>query len=163
MAKIIKVYQEAEPAGMLLGKLYHDGDRDEHGTFSKKWEEWCKAGWFEQLCAHCHAGQSDYVGAMRMHADGFEYWIGVIAAPGTAVPDGFSGVALPASNAAVAWIKGTDGPALYAMHEACMRAFAENGWSPADDAWYIERYNCPRYTQPDENGEVILDYVVYTK
>jgi hypothetical protein len=24
--------------------------------------------------------------------------------------------------------------------------------------WCFERYNCPRYTMPDNNGNVILDY-----
>ena len=29
-----------------------------------------------------------------------------------------------------------------------------------ENDWCFERYNCPRYTTPDENGNVILDYAV---
>ena len=27
-----------------------------------------------------------------------------------------------------------------------------------EDDWCFERYNCPRFTTPDEKGNVILDY-----
>ena len=38
-------------------------------------------------------------------------------------------------------------------------AWQERGWTPS--GWFLERYNCPRYTVPDEKGNVILDYCAY--
>lgn len=32
------------------------------------------------------------------------------------------------------------------------------GLKRKEDDWCFERYNCPRFTMPDENGNVILDY-----
>ena len=26
--------------------------------------------------------------------------------------------------------------------------------------WWLERYNCPRFTAPDEQGRVVLDWAV---
>lgn len=31
------------------------------------------------------------------------------------------------------------------------------------DSWYFERFVCPRYTEPDEFGKVIMDYCIYLK
>ena len=28
------------------------------------------------------------------------------------------------------------------------------------DGWRLERYNCPRFTAPDEQGRVVLDWAV---
>ncbi len=161
MASIIKVYKETAPALMLVGKAYYEEDRDAYGTYSGKWKEWFAKGWFSSLGAQgrpCFGG--GYVGAMRMNEGVFEYWIGMLMEENTAIPAGFSGVAVSGGAYATAWIQGKDEPALYEMHDACMAAFTQKGWKIAKDAWYIERYSCPRFTQPDENGEVILDYVV---
>ncbi len=38
--------------------------------------------------------------------------------------------------------------------------YEKAGLHISEDAWYIERYNCPRLTTPDENQEVILDYIL---
>ena len=32
-----------------------------------------------------------------------------------------------------------------------------------EDDWCFERYNCPRFTTPDEKGNVILDYALSVK
>lgn len=161
MPEIIRVYRESAPALTLVGKVYYASDRGENGTYSHCWEAFFANGWFDTLsdCGKPNA-ESGYVGAMRMNGKAFEYWIGIPMQSVSAVPEGFATVALPAGDYAVAWIKGQDDARLYAMHEACMRAFKQDGMQPAPDAWYIERYACPRFTQPDENGEVILDYMV---
>ena len=161
MARIVELKQETIPAGTLVGKVYHAEDRDAHGSYGAKWGEWFAGGWFERLAElgrPTHGG--DYLGAMRMKGDTFEYWIGMLLEPTAALPEGFSSVELPGGSYAVAWIQGPDGPELYGMHEECMRLAAERGWKPARDAWYVERYNCPRFTKPNEKGEVILDYLV---
>jgi len=42
-----------------------------------------------------------------------------------------------------------------------MSKIKEVGWKFAEDTRFIERYNCPRFTTPNESGKVILDYCVY--
>ena len=37
----------------------------------------------------------------------------------------------------------------------------EKGWKIAKNTWFFERYDSSRFTIPDENGEIILDYGVY--
>lgn len=160
MAKIVKVYKEEMPELLLIGKCYHGSDRDEHGTFAQKWEEWFSNGWFDEPK---EPASDAYVGAMRMNEGVFEYWIGVMCKPSAAVPNGFCSVSLPKCSASVAYIKGKDDPELYSMHEECLKAFKNAGYDIPEDTWYIERYACPRFTEPDENGEVILDYIVYDK
>lgn len=47
------------------------------------------------------------------------------------VPEEFASVAMPAGAYAVAWIRGKDDPALYAMHEACVQASEAEDMRPA--------------------------------
>ena len=43
--------------------------------------------------------------------------------------------------------------------EACLERIAALGLR-VRDGWRLERYNCPRFTTPDEQGRVVLDWVV---
>lgn len=164
MAKIVNVYREKQPAFKLVGKSYSNEDRDGMGGFSSKWGDWFTCGWFDlvEACGKAHS-ESGYVGAMRMNEGKFEYVIGVLMESVNAVPEGFSCIDIPESDYAVAWIKGKDDKELYSMHEQCMSAFAEKGYKVSENAWYIEEYTCPRFTCPDDNGEVVLDYAVTVK
>ena len=160
MAKIINVLKEEMPALTLVCKVYHDNDRGGNGTFSAKWGEWFEKGYFDQIekCGTPYDGS--YVGAMRMNGKEFEYCIGILMQGAYKLPDGFDGVEIAACSMGVVWVKGKDDATLYSMHEKSLEALAKNGMTPAENAWYIERYACPRFTAPDENGEVILDYMV---
>lgn len=96
----------------------------------------------------------------------FEYWIGMFFPVNTNVPEGFDYIDISESDIGVCWIKGKEDKGIYAMHGACISEFQENGMGNfrGDDknrAYYFERYNCPRFTEPDENGDVILDYGIY--
>lgn len=105
---------------------------------------------------------NSYVGAMRITEAGFEYWIGVFMAPEAPVPQGYEAVEIPAGDLGVCFLYGKDSsPDLFGMdaHKACVAAWQERGWTPS--GWFLERYNCPRYTVPDEKGNVILDYCAY--
>jgi hypothetical protein len=42
-----------------------------------------------------------------------------------------------------------------------MAAFTEQGWNYSEKGWFFERYNSPRFTVPDEKGNVILDICAY--
>ncbi len=162
MITILKTLREPLPAARLIGKRYTDTDRDAHGTFSEKWGQWHTEGWFDLLerCGRVACG--DYLGAMRCTDRGFEYWIGLLMEEGTAAPEGFESVELPAGELAVCYLYGRDGSAeLYGMdaHNACVKAWEAQNWHTGE--WYFERYNCPRYTVPDDRGNVILDYCAY--
>lgn len=165
-AEIVHVEKVHLPPLVLIGCRYGDEDRV-GGGFGVHWMEWFEKDRFAALealpAAPAHEGA--YLGALRMHAGRFEYWIGMAFPDGTAVPDGFDAVGFPESDAAVCWLKGREetgelfGDAAEAMTSARIRA---EGWTSAD-AWSIERYACPRFTQPAPDGTRILDYVTYLR
>lgn len=45
-------------------------------------------------------------------------------------------------------------------HNMCLEALKTHDLKRKEDDWCFERYNCPRFTTPDENGNVILDYAL---
>lgn len=166
MVTVSKTEREAYPAVKLIGKRYTDADRGPEGSFSAKWDQWFASGWFQALQSRggIEKISDDFVGAMRCTDQGFEYWIGVLMAPGDPVPEDFGSVDLPAGDLAVSYLRGKQGSGeLYGMeaYRLTMKAWAEKGWKPKKTAWFLERYNCPRFTTPDENGDVILDYCAY--
>lgn len=166
--EIVKVYKESLPDVKLVGKRFTNKDRDESGTFSHYWQQCFHEGWPATLkqCESIPGVSDDLVGAMRMAGDdgGFEYWIGVFLAPGAQVPDGFEAVGIPAGEIGVCWLYGDEkNGELYGKEasDLTMGAMAEQGWKFADSGWFFERYNCPRFTQPDAKGNVILDICAY--
>ncbi len=166
MVNVKEVLRESLPEVKLIGLRYTDADRDEHGSYGEKWDEWFQTGRFEALKGDggLKGVSDDFVGAMRMGEQGFEYWIGILMAPNDPVPEGMQAVAIPAGDLGVCYVYGRDNtPEIYGMevHEACMARFADRGWRVKENGWFIERYNCPRFTTPDEKGNVILDYCAY--
>lgn len=169
-AEIIKVYKEHLPSLRFIGKRYTNADRI--GGFGHKWGEWFGNGWFETLekLGEVKEIENGYLGLMRCGGsdpeNSFEYWIGMFLPVDTAVPEGFAFIDLKESDLAVCWIKGKEEEGIYAMHDACIAKFGENGMGnfKEDDEnriCFFERYNCPRFTTPDDNGDVILDYGIY--
>ena len=62
---------------------------------------------------------------------------------------------------AVLWKKGDENNGeLYGLesHNLCLAELRRHGWVRAEDDWCFERYACPRFTAPDADGRVILDY-----
>ena len=104
-----------------------------------------------------------YLGVMRCINGNFEYWIGMFST-GTTVPEGYAYTDIPEGDIGTCYIYGhEDTGELYGLdaHNACMDEIAKAGWKLQQDPWFFERYNCPRFTTPDEHGKVILDYCVY--
>lgn len=167
MAEIIKVYKEHLPTVRFIGKRYTDTERV-NGSFSHKWGEWFQKGWFTELekLGEMENIENGYLGFMRCYPD-FEYWIGMFLPLDTAVPDGYDFIDLPESNIGVCWIQGKENDgSIYAMHENCLERLSENGMShyrvgEDNRAYFFERYNCPRFTEKDEQGNIILDYGIY--
>ena len=146
---------ERSPAIRLIGKRYDNGAH---------WVEWWENGWFdvlEKLCAHPLNGDS-YIGAGRTVDGAFAYWIGMLFAEDTPVPEGFDSVLLPACDYAVCYVHGReDNGELFGdnARALCAKAIASLRRTVAAQGWVLERYACPRYTSPDADGCVVLDYL----
>ncbi len=167
-AEIIKVYREHLPQLRLIGKRYSNNDRDQHGSYGGKWQEWMEQGWFKPLerLGSLQENGDAVVGAMRFNNGTFEYWIGAFYPADTEVPEGYSYADIPESDIATCWIYGRDDNGeLYGKdpHEACVAKWLEKGWEIRDNPWFFERYVTPRFTTPDDQGNVILDYCMYIK
>jgi len=172
MAEIIKTYKETLPSLRLIGKRYGTGDFVD-GSFGAKWGEWFQNGWFDELekLGMADNTENGYLGFMRCNnnENEFEYWIGAFFTPGTEAPDGYQFLDVDGGDVGVCWIKGSqeDG-SIYGMHDGCEKALKENNmgdfmYDEKRFLYHFERYNCPRFTEADEQGNVILDYGIYLK
>jgi predicted transcriptional regulator YdeE len=96
----------------------------------------------------------------------FEYWIGIFTREKTEVPEGFNYVDFPESNLGVCWVYGKENE-VYMKEPMCAEKLGENGYAIVNDkdgaCWFFERYVCPRFTTPDEKGNIILDICFYIK
>ena len=103
----------------------------------------------------------DYVGVMIdwYKGDGnFSYIVGMLMKAGVDVPDGFFSRALPAAKVAVGWIQGKDTADVCSnAHALTEKALKAEGYTCDTMRWCMELYNCPRFTQPDANGEIVLE------
>ncbi len=165
MAEIIKVYREEIPALRFIGKKCPD--------FGGWWGEWFANGWFDEIeqtmggeeaiCSLWENG-AGYIGLER-RAEGqpFEYWIGMFAPPETDVPDGFACIDFPTLSLGTCWLYGQENK----VHDTsgCRVAIEAQGMVPWRDErggeWSFENCLCPRFTTPDEKGNVILDYCFF--
>lgn len=106
----------------------------------------------------------DYVGVMLdwNKGDGdFSYVIGMLMKDGVNVPEGYYCTDIDETDVAIGWIKGKNTPDVCSSaHSLTERALLENGYKCNNIKWCMELYNCPRFTTPDENGNIILDYYI---
>ena len=152
--KILEIKQESCPAARLIGKKYTNG---------VNWGEWWENNWFATLEAmpSLSINGDAYIGAVHV-VDGMpEFWIGMFFPVETKVPDGFQYVDIEPLTYAVCYLQDKEGSGeFYTMetHNRCLEELKVQGMKRKEDDWCFERYNCPRFTTPDENGNVILDY-----
>ena len=161
-AEIIKTERVSHPAVRFIGKRY-----DAYPNWGEFWEN----GWFEQIeAAGERAAISDecYCVLIGSVNGELEYYLGEFFPESTAVPDGFDHADLPAMNAALFFIKGQPDECYglaFGQRDTLNAAMVAAGITPPADEprrWIaFERDNCPRWTDPDENGNQILDYAVY--
>ncbi len=171
MAQIVKTYAQDVPAFRFIGRKYKDSDRV-NGSFGAKWSEWFKNGWFDQVekmtdKKRDYEDSDAYIGLMRCKEnEEFEYWIGIFMPEGTKVSEDFSYIDFPKSKLGVCWVYGQE-KELYMHEEECAKELVNNGFEiiPDDKGayWFFERYGCPRFTTPDDKGNVILDICHYIK
>lgn len=171
MTELVNVYVQDVPAMRFIGKTY--GEKDfVNGSFGHLWGTWFHLGWFEPLealvTAEFREKYSDwdaYLGLMSMgKGEDFAYRIGLFAPAGTPAPEGYEALDFPAGKWGVGWLKGTE-PELYGREELVMKALHEQGNELVPDAqgrtWFAERYGCPRFTTPAEDGSKILDIICW--
>lgn len=173
MCEIVKTYKQEIPATRFIGIKYSDKDRV-NGVFASKWEEWFETGRFAKLESFLTDGFRDeyedsdaYIGLMRFkEGEEFEYWIGMFLPEGTIAPEGYEYIDFPKSNLGVCWIYGLE-PEIYCKEDECAKKLSEEGYEIVSDKegayWFFERYVCPRFTNPDESGKVILDICYFVK
>ncbi len=163
--RIIKAYREDVPAMRFIGKRYSD---------YSGWGEWFANGWFD-IVEQAMGGTdnilkiwkngSGYVG-LEHRRDGelVDYFIGMFAPAGTIVPEGFVSVDFPAAGIGTTWIYGKENE-VHSAIGGCRAAIDEIGlqFLDRDGEWSFENGLCPRFTTPDEHGNVILDYCYYVK
>ena len=91
----------------------------------------------------------------------FSYLIGVLFTSPVEIPAGFIGRTLEPCSAAIGWLRGKDTADVCGdAHEKVEAALREKGLSCDNMPWSMELYNCPRFTTPDENGLLTLDYYI---
>ena len=174
--EVTNIYTEQFPALRFIGKRYTNDDRVD-GGFGKQWGEWWSNGMFDKLIEASTNKPFDdsTIGLMTMCGDmsGFTYWIGLFFPAGTETPEGYDFLDLPESKIGVGWICGSEengeifgGPPHEAvckrLEEESMGSFRNDIAGEGSDTYcFFERYNCPRFTEKDTNGNVTLDYGNY--
>ena len=152
--KILEVKREHCPAARLIGKRYEG---------SANWEQWWENDWFsvlEEKQPLAFNGDA-YIGAVQI-ADGRpQRWIGMFFPTDTQVPEGFEFIDIEPMDYGVCYLyeKENSGE-FYTIdtHNRCLEELKAHGMKRKEDDWCFERYNCPRFTTPDEKGNVVLDY-----
>ncbi len=169
MPEVIKCYNQKLPANRFIGKKYGDSDRV-GGGFGSQWGEWFNNGWFsivenlagdDKSLIENYEDANAYLGYMRWKdGEPFEYWIGMFKPEGTAVPEGFEFIDIPESMLGVGWLYGPESD-IYGKEHLCAEKCVENGYKIIPDEkgayWFFERYVCPRFTSPDDKGNLVLD------
>lgn len=151
---IKEVKRESFPETRLIGKKYEN---------SPNWGEWWANDWFSILEKNqpLSINGDAYIGAVHI-VDGMpEYWIGMFFSVEANIPDGFDYVDIESLEYAVFYLYDKEGSGdFYTMetHNMCLEELKTLGYKRKEDDWCFERYNCPRFTTPDEKGNVILDY-----
>lgn len=169
MVDVVKTYRQSVPAMRFIGKKYCDEDRV-NGGFGKQWDEWFSNGWFEELENNCdvkavYEDSDAYIGLMRWkEGEPFEYWIGVFCPKKTEAPEGYMFVDFNEAELAVAWVYGKEDE-VFGQEHKCAECCEKEGYKIIPDEqgayWFFERYVCPRFTTPDEQGNIILDICHY--
>ena len=80
---------------------------------------------------------------------------------GTAVPDGFACIDFPAGELGVCWVYGKE-EEVFMLEGKCGERLEKEGFDVITE-WCFERYACPRFTTPDEKGNIILDICFFVK
>ena len=165
---IIKTYKQTIPATRFIGKNYGSGKHP-------NWGDAFGSDVFGQI--ETAAGGADKIHALYEDADayvgmyyrnaetgGHDGWVGMFAPIDTDVPEGLEYIDFPEQSLGVCWIYGKQSE-VYNKVSQCPAELASAGMAiQSDENGYIgffERDQCPRFTSPDEKGNIILDYCYF--
>jgi predicted transcriptional regulator YdeE len=109
-----------------------------------------------------------YVGFMKMLSEHeFVNVCGILMKPDAKAPEGFVNYDIEPFTAGIGWIQGNEQDIYPVEHEIVGEAVIKAGYTfDYSKGFAIELYNSPRYTNPDEKGNRIIDYympIVKTK
>lgn len=169
MNQVIKVYKQEVPAMKFVGKKYNG----EAGY--AKWGDFFANGWFDVIenamggvekITDIWKDGGGYVG-LEFRKDGIllDYWIGMFAPVDTEVPDGFECYDFDEGNIGVCWNYGKE-EEVHDVGENWKYIMDEGMEFWTDERGAVAQFEnglCPRFTTPDEKGNVILDYCFYVK
>lgn len=164
--KLVNLQVKELPRMYVVGRAIRVKMDMEENPIPALWDRCFAEGTFETLEAlEDYHLDKDYVGWLGdWSEDSFVYICGMLMKPEVPVPEGFDWRELAPAKAGVGWIKGRVPEVLFHAHDLTLEALLEAGYEPDHGAgWSMELYNCPRYTNPDENGELILDYYIAVK
>ena len=167
MAEIIKTYRQSMAATRFIGKKYTNSDRID-GGFGVKWDEWHTNGWFDviekqvsgSMMGICEDGNAQ-VALMCAENGDFAYRIGYFTPENTPVPEGYEHIDFPKSELGICWVYGKEHE-VFMLEGQCGERLKADGFEVSDD-WCLERYVCPRFTTPDEKGNITLDICFFLK
>ncbi len=162
-AEIVKCERISHPPVRFIGKRF--------STYPD-WGLFWQNNWFEAIesaGARADVNDDSYCVLTGFTPEGIEFYLGEFFPANTAVPAGFDYADLPAMEAGMCYIRGTieECVAVPVLGRALLLdTLKQNGMTVKQDGalprWAsFERSNCPRWTAPDENGNVILDYAIY--
>ncbi|MDR0819559.1 MAG: hypothetical protein LBN43_08335 [Oscillospiraceae bacterium] len=163
-AAILKCERVSHPPLRFIGKR-----SDAYPNWGDAWaNDWF--GEIEKAGATAEINDDSYCVLTGITPEGVEFYLGEFFPANTPVPDGFDFADLPAMDAGIAYIKGKV-EEVYALTvpdkiSELLAAFASEGIAASrretSPRWIsFERDNCPRFTDPDADGNVILDYAIY--
>jgi len=168
MAKIVKLEVSDLPGLYVIGKkiTVEMPNRPEKNPIPKFWETCFSDNTFGQLMDQRDILFNDaYVGWMTdfsIENGTFTYICGMLMNADRIIQgDVFVSRKIEPVKVGIGWLQGFSVPEVcFAAHGLMENALNEIGYTCENPSWCMELYNCPRFTKPDENGEIILDYYV---
>ena len=157
--EIIRTYKQEIPTLRFIGKKGFN------------WNALWKNGWFDLLEKNIdekfkseYENWNAYLGFMKVDKYGsFDYWIGMLLPENTFVPEGFDHYDFSRGTLGICWTFGkvNDVIKFHGHNFGCKKILEEQGhkihYNTDTTYWYFERDQCPRFTTPDEKGNVIVD------
>jgi predicted transcriptional regulator YdeE len=163
--EIKKVYKQEIPALRFIGvKQYFNNGWDDSvwDAFNKIETSLGKSleTIYEDGNAYCSLYKHDEGEQMEY------YYAGIFTPEGSKVPDGLFYRDFVKSTLGVCWIYGKQNE-VHGHWSECKKIIEEKGHEILYDTdgahWHFERDGCPRFTTPDEKGNVITDVCYYIK
>ncbi|MCQ4924507.1 GyrI-like domain-containing protein [Tissierella carlieri] len=168
MAKLVNLQINQLPEVRIIGKAVYLEMAMKENPIPEFWEKCFEDGTFTRLEElkeyHIDSSYVGWMGDWGIDNGKFTYICGMLMKTEAPVPEGFICRDIPSSKVAIGWIQGLEKDVYPVSHEFTQKAMEEKGYRLDESAsWCMELYNCPRFTTPMDNGEIILDYYIPCK